>query len=118
MRKKTVLLVEDDADVRNALQVLLKRQGHRVTCAANGQEALDLLRAGHRPSLIVLDLVMPVMDGWRFRAEQLKDPELARVPVIVVSADAHAEEHAAGIGAVGYLKKPVRVDRLVAVVGE
>jgi CheY-like chemotaxis protein len=116
MRKKKVLLVEDDFDVRDAFQVLLKRQGHRVVCAGNGQEALDLLRSEPLPSLILLDLMMPVMDGWRFREEQLKDAALAHIPVIVISAAEHAETHAASIGAVGYLKKPFPLERLVEMV--
>jgi CheY-like chemotaxis protein len=117
--KKNVLLVEDDADVRGALELVLKRKGYRVTCAANGQEALESMRCTETPSpsLILLDLMMPVMDGWEFRAEQLKDPALKDVPVIVISADACAEDHAASIGAVAYLKKPFEFQQLTNMIG-
>jgi CheY-like chemotaxis protein len=117
--KKTVLLVEDDCDVRDALELLLKRKGYRVTCAGNGQEALESMRSAETPSpsLILLDLMMPVMNGWEFRAEQLKDPALAEIPVIVISADAEAEDHAASIGAVAYLKKPFEFTQLTDMIG-
>jgi len=117
--KKTVLLVEDDCDLRDALQLVLKRKGYRVTCAGNGQEALDTMRSPEAPSpsLILLDLMMPVMDGWEFRAEQLKDPALADIPVILISTDSQAEDHAASIGAVAYLKKPFEFQQLANMIG-
>src|SRR6185436_12323698 len=82
-----ILLVEDDFDVRDALIPILEYEGHRVVGAASGQEALDRLRSGAKPSLILLDLMMPGMSGMEFRAEQLRDPALASIPVVVVSAD-------------------------------
>src|ERR1043166_6147962 len=79
-----ILVVEDDPDVREALVLLLEREGYAVTSVNNGQEALEQLRA--TPSaLILLDLMLPVMDGFEFRVHQLQDPALARVPVIVLS---------------------------------
>ena len=109
----TVLVVEDDFDLRDALVPILEYEGHRVVSAANGREALDRLHAMPRPSLILLDLMMPVMSGEEFRAEQLRDPALASIPVVVVSAHPSAEEQAARIGAAAVLKKPFDVDELL-----
>src|SRR6516165_3917335 len=81
---KNILLVEDDEIVRRAIQMVLEWEGYYVECARNGQEALDTLRAGSRPSLILLDILMPVLDGEEFRREQLQDPRFASIPVIVV----------------------------------
>jgi len=75
-----VLVVEDDRDVRESLVAVLEDAGYRVMSAADGRAALDLLRAGPRPAVILLDLMMPVMDGFEFRAEQVRDPSLADVP--------------------------------------
>src|SRR5690242_7123757 len=88
-QSRTLLVVEDDADVREALIEVLADHGYFALAAANGREALEILRAeGPRPSVILLDIMMPVMDGQQFRAAQLEDPELAAIPVIVLSAHA------------------------------
>lgn len=108
----TVLLVDDDFDLRDALVPILEYEGHRVVSAANGQEALDRLQSMAPPSVILLDLMMPVMNGEEFRAEQLRDPRLASIPVVVLSAHAYAEQRAAQIGA-RCLKKPFDVDVLL-----
>src|SRR5512132_4356371 len=97
--EKRILIVEDDVDVRDALMQVLEFEGYRVTGASNGEEALAALRAGGRPSLILLDLMMPVMNGSQFRAAQLADRALAAIPVIVLSADAGLEEKASRLGA-------------------
>src|SRR5438128_8871587 len=81
-----VLIVEDDADLRDMMAQLLTIEGFSATTVANGREALDYLTRGDRPDVILLDLMMPVMDGWEFRRTQLADPALADVPVIVLSA--------------------------------
>ena len=114
----SVLLVDDDERVRDALVALLEGQGYAVAAAADGGEALALLRGGgFRPGLIILDLMMPVMDGWEFRAAQLEDADLASIPVVVFSAH-HAARQAAGtLGAVTALAKPLDVDELLRVVG-
>src|SRR3984885_11310579 len=108
---RTLLVVEDDVDIREALDGLLSMEGFRVSGCANGREALDWLRNSPKPDVILLDLMMPVMDGWQFRVAQKEDPELATIPVLALSADATAK--AAAIDADAYLRKPVDYDTLV-----
>jgi CheY-like chemotaxis protein len=98
---KRILVVEDDALTRGAVKMLLEWEGYRVHCAADGDEALDLLLRGLRPSLILLDVRMPGCDGWGFREEQRADPDLAHIPVVVISG-----EEAAALDAVGHVRKP------------
>jgi CheY-like chemotaxis protein len=112
----SVLVVEDDFDLRDALVPILEYEGHKVVSAANGREALDQLHGMPAPSVILLDLMMPVMNGEDFRAAQLRDPRLASIPVVVLSAHPRAEEQAARMGAVGCLKKPFDVDALLDLV--
>ena len=83
---KCILLVEDDELLRGAMQLVLEWEGYRVACAGDGLEALARLRGGCRPSLILLDVLLPVLDGVRFRQWQRRDPDLAAIPVVVVSA--------------------------------
>jgi len=106
---KSILLVEDDELIRRAMQMVLEWEGYRIDCATNGQEALDFLRAGGRPSLILLDVMMPVLDGEAFRREQLGDPELASIPVIVVSA----ANFASAVDAAHHIRKPFEVRELL-----
>src|SRR5258708_8139077 len=108
---RTLLVVEDDTDIRDALDGLLSTEGFRVTGCSNGREALEWLHASPKPDLILPDLMMPVMDGWQFRVEQKQDPVLATIPVLALSADATAK--AAAIDADAYLKKPVEYDTLI-----
>ena len=97
--------------------LVLRALGYDVATAANGQEALDQLRSGPGlPSLILLDLMMPVMDGWQFRDEQKQDPALSAIPVVVVSADGRVDEKASALGAAAYLRKPVEIEDLLATV--
>ena len=110
----TVLLVEDNADVREMMATALELDGHRVQTAAHGREALRLLENGLRPCVILLDLMMPVMDGWAFRALLDKTPAFRSIPVIVVSA--LAGELLNRVRAAAYVSKPVDIDRLLAIV--
>ena len=112
MPPNPILIVEDDDDIRDALADALELAGYRVVSARHGQAALDWLRHSPQPRLILLDLMMPVMDGWQFRREQLKSPELARIPVIVFSACMSPLPTAVD----GYLKKPVDTDHLLSLV--
>jgi CheY-like chemotaxis protein len=111
-----VLVVEDDPDIQQVLRFALEMAGYPVATADNGVEAIRQLQAGAPPCLILLDLMMPVMDGWQFRAEQQRDPALAAIPVVVISADGRVPQKAASLGAAGYMRKPVDFDRLVEVV--
>jgi signal transduction histidine kinase len=108
------LLVEDDSGIREAVSEILEEEGYAVAVAENGREALDSLQSGDVPDLIILDLRMPVMDGWEFRAVQKNDPALASVPVIAISADGSAKAEA--IAAHAYLRKPVSMVKLLETV--
>lgn len=107
-----ILVVEDDEDAREAMVALLQMKGYRVVPAGNGKEALDYLHKAPVPDLIILDLWMPVMDGWQFRSEQTKDPRLAEIPVIVVTALSDR----ADVEANEIIIKPVDVNRLLTTV--
>jgi CheY-like chemotaxis protein len=114
-RGRTILLVEDDEIVRRAIQMVLEWEGYHVQCANNGQEALDALRSAlTQPCLILLDIMMPVLDGEQFRQEQLRDPSLASIPVIVVSAANFAE----AVSAVHHIHKPFEVQELLDAIHE
>ena len=116
---KRVLVVEDDVDIREALIGILCDEGYDAEGAGNGLEGLDRLRArSSKPALILLDLMMPVMNGWQFRAEQKQDATLSTIPVIVISADGNVRQKAESIEAAGYLKKPIELDALLDLVGK
>jgi CheY-like chemotaxis protein len=114
--RKTILVIEDDAMTRQSLGMILGPAGYATCEAADGQEALLLLQRGPRPDLIVLDLLMPGMDGWHFRREQLRVPALAAIPVVVCSGTGDADLHAAALGAAGFLDKPIDADQLLEMV--
>lgn len=112
----TVLVVEDDLDIRQALMDILEEHGFGVMGARDGAEALGLLAStSDLPCLILLDLMMPVMDGATFREVQLGDPRLASIPVVVLSAHRDPERHAGTLDAVSILRKPPSVRELVNV---
>ena len=114
MEKKTIMVVDDDADVRDAVTELLERHGYAVMPASNGQEALDELKTSEtRPSLILLDVMMPVMDGYAFCQEQQSDPELKDIPVVVFTAFSAALEKMADVQARARLEKPVLAGELL-----
>jgi CheY-like chemotaxis protein len=116
MSAEPILVVEDDADVRETLVLVLESEGFDVRAARDGREALEVLRGGFRPRLILLDLMMPVMNGWEFRAEMKRDPELASIPVVFVSALEPAPDRAAALDAAGFLHKPFDLDELLETV--
>jgi CheY-like chemotaxis protein len=111
-----ILIVDDDADVRETLRELLEAEGYRCAAAANGQAALMYL-GGASPSLILLDLMMPVMDGFDFRKAQLENESWRNIPVIVVSASGRSKPAARDMAAADYLDKPIDVQLLVEKVG-
>jgi CheY-like chemotaxis protein len=106
-----ILVVEDDDDLRDILCQVLADEGFVTQAARNGNEALSLLAEAAAPGLILLDLMMPVMNGWVFRSRQEADPRLATIPVIVMSATELLDD-AAIVGA-DHLRKPVRLEQLV-----
>jgi CheY-like chemotaxis protein len=109
-KSHTILVVEDDDDLRHMLLELLEFEGFHAAEARNGREALDYLRTHELPCLIVLDLMRPVMSGDEFRAEQMRHGGLAGVPVIVVSASHDVRRHAQAFGAVVAFTKPLPFD--------
>jgi len=109
-----VLVVEDDDVVRASLGELLEDSGYQVSFAENGKVALEVLTGGRTPDVIVLDLKMPVMDGWQFRAIQQVDPRLGSIPVVAISADRSAA--AVPISAHAYLRKPLDADEFLQTV--
>jgi CheY-like chemotaxis protein len=115
-RHRTILLVDDDRDVSDALSMVLEDEGYAVATASNGHEALVYLK-NHlpHPNLILLDLIMPVMDGYEFRIEQRRDPEIARIPVLVLTVGVMGER-VAELGVTGHLRKPFDLDRLLDLV--
>lgn len=117
MSHKQVLIVEDDRGISDALSELLESEGYEVACAYNGDEGIKLLsQAKTSPCLILLDLMMPVKDGYQFRKEQLLDPVHKDVPVVVMSADGNVTEKKGRIGAQDYIRKPVDISTYLNVV--
>ena len=106
-RIHAILLVEDDRELHGAMRAILEAEGYRVIGAFDGEEAITRLREGARPSVIVLDLMLPRKDGLQFRAEQLADPGLAEIPVIAYSGDAHLSEAARTLRVRHWFQKPI-----------
>jgi two-component system, chemotaxis family, chemotaxis protein CheY len=115
--RSSVLIVEDDPDALELLATILEDADYEVVRAANGLEALGKLadRRG-RCDLILLDLMMPVMNGWDFRRKQLQIPALASIPVVLMSAGAHLAAASDGLDATGSVTKPVDTGDLIAIV--
>ncbi len=110
---KPILIVEDDDDIRHTLKIFLELKGYEVTAVPDGSEALATLEDGFEPCLILLDLMMPTMDGWEFRSRQLADPELAGIPVVVLSGTYFSNEDADSLQALDILSKPVDIPRML-----
>ncbi len=117
MAPKRILIVEDDFMIRETIAELLREEGYEITCAPNGLEALRLLADGAPPDLILLDLMMPIMNGWELRHALALDPRLAHIPVVVISAGSTGSERASAMGADGFLPKPFEMQSLLATVG-
>jgi two-component system response regulator RpaA len=111
----TILLVEDDADVREVLAGALEHRGYRVETARNGYEGLAALERGVDPFVILLDLCMDRMDGFDFRGEQRVLPHAAHIPVVVMSAHHDLLAEAEVLEADAYLAKPIHLDDLLAI---
>jgi CheY-like chemotaxis protein len=113
MRCTCILVVEDDQDIREGLVDALTTEGYTVFSASNGKEGVELLKTVEQPCLVLLDLMMPVMNGFEFLQVKRGDVTIAPTPVIVVSA---VVDEAKATGANGFLKKPIDLDILMAVV--
>ena len=116
MGSTSILVVDDDEGVQQSLANLLRDEGYQVDTVSDGTEALRRLEAGPRPSLILLDLMMPQMDGIEFRSRQLSDSRIANIPVIVMSACPTARRTADRLAAADCLPKPMRFDDLLRAV--
>lgn len=114
---KKLLIVEDDQYIRETLKELLEDEGFEVVCSENGQKALALLRSTEKlPNLILLDLMMPIMDGYSFRTEQDQDQRIAGIPVVIMTADGRLEIKKEKAKACDYLKKPLNIDSVLSVI--
>jgi CheY-like chemotaxis protein len=111
MKPPDVLVVDDEADIRETLCAILEAEGYRVETASNGREALEALRAGARPKIVLLDLTMPVMNGYELLEQLANDRDLSRIPVTVVSAICDVKPPR-----VPYLRKPFDIDALTGAV--
>jgi CheY-like chemotaxis protein len=113
---KSILVIEDDEATRVAMTSVLEDEGYVVRGAVDGQAALDYLAKAKPPSVILLDLMMPGMDGWQFRKAQLLDPALRSIPVVVVSADGNVAQKASALGANDHILKPIELEKLLQTV--
>ena len=110
-----VLVVDDDEDIRDLLKILLESEGYRVNVAADGEAAWRQLRNGKKPALILLDLMMPRMDGEQF-LRRLRSSGLSNIAVVLLSANECTQEKATMLNATGCLKKPIELEQLLAIV--
>jgi CheY-like chemotaxis protein len=110
----SIAVVDDDTDLRETLGELLHDEGYKPQLFENGRAALDFLRGGGRPRLILLDLMMPEMNGWQFRAEQLQDETLRDIPVVVMTASRGVEDD--GLSGAEILQKPIGLGDLLAAI--
>ncbi|WP_146654750.1 response regulator [Labilithrix luteola] len=109
----TILVVEDDADIRDTMTLVLEGEGFKVETASDGREALDALGRGLRPAIILLDLMMPVMDGWELNDELKRQRDLATIPVVFVSALEPGTRRTASLEGAGFLRKPFELNALL-----
>jgi len=106
LQPPSVLIIDDEAGVVSGLTELLESEGYEVATASDGADALEQLRGGLRPSAILLDLMMPRMDGWDFRHEQMKDEDLKEIPIIILTAAGFSEASVkAQFGDIGFVRK-------------
>jgi CheY-like chemotaxis protein len=110
----TILVVDDDADIREVLTEVLAEQGYRALTASNGAEALSILRNGSVPCMVLLDLMMPVMDGYLFLEEFKREPTLASIPVAVITAGRQVEWER--LGGTEVVSKPIRLPHLMSII--
>jgi CheY-like chemotaxis protein len=112
----TILVIEDDPECREAVVFVLELEGYRVVAVEHGLAGLHYLDAHDPPALILLDLMLPVMDGWRFVSEQRARPALAAIPVVLMSGERDLAKQATRLGVAGSIEKPLAIDALAATV--
>jgi CheY-like chemotaxis protein len=112
----SILIVEDEPDVRETLAAVFEEEGYEVACAPHGAEALNCLRRSPLPSVILLDLQMPVMDGWEFSRRQRQYPAAATIPLVILTGAYEDMRRPVPTGAAGYFMKPYNIDALLNVV--
>ena len=113
---RRILIVEDDNSIRELLVELLQGEGYEVGSAVNGLEGIHYLQKHQAPDLILIDLMMPIMDGYTFRTEQLKNADWAKIPIVVMSAEANAKEKLKNFGITAFLSKPVELETILKAV--
>ncbi len=117
-QSRRILIVDDDAALRRELSEVLSSEGYSVVTASDGRQALNYLEHSPAPSLILLDLMMPVMDGWEFSATLKSDPVLTHIPIVVMSCLEKSEANASLLGASGVLRKPLRLEKLLSIAAD
>jgi CheY-like chemotaxis protein len=113
---KIVMIVEDHEQTTTAMKTLLELENYQVAAVGDGELALRLLRGGLRPGLILLDLRLPGKDAFQFRVEQLQDPDISQIPVVIYSGQPDVAEKAKSLGAVASLHKPIEIETLLDLV--
>ena len=113
---KRILVVEDDTSIRELLVELLESEGYTVSSAVHGLEGIRSLQGNELPDLILIDLMMPVMDGYAFRTEQLKHDVWSKIPTVVMSAEANAKEKMKSFNISAFLSKPVELETILKTV--
>jgi CheY-like chemotaxis protein len=113
----SILVIDDDQDLREAITTALTDEGYQATAVGSAREALVRLREDVAPSLILLDMMMPGMDGWQFRLELQREPATAKIPIVILSGHQNVRDAALALGAADYLRKPVRIESLLEVAG-
>jgi CheY-like chemotaxis protein len=111
----SILIVDDHDDLRESLRTVLEATGYSVITACNGKEALDRLNAGTLPQLILLDLTMPIMNGWDFRKRQMQDPRFAGIPTVVISGT-ERDQIGNDLDVADFILKPIDPIRLLEMV--
>jgi two-component system, chemotaxis family, chemotaxis protein CheY len=118
VKQKRVLIIDDDADIRTAVADILEDEGFDVATAENGIEGLQVLETGPRPNVILLDIMMPQLDGWGFMEEMRARERHASIPVVVFSAHGNPADIAAKMKTAGSLRKPLRLEELLETVAQ
>ena len=114
--RQPLMIIDDDDDLRTALVLIMRSQGYEVAAFGNARAALGALQSGRAPFLILLDLMMAGMSGWDFRAAQLRDPRLAPIPVVILTAVSSPGDGAETLSDVEIMEKPVELDTLLGLV--